>query len=89
MFIPEPQYIEGLKEGDFVTVEKQRHKIIFNGKPHIQYRENGKRVRRYLQDMLFEYGTMADYVFNEWWMVYDYETFESFAKSEMEWIINN
>ena len=87
MNYPDPQYIENIKEGDFVTVGKKRHKIIFSGRPHIQYRENGNRVRRYLQDMLFEYGTMADYVFNEWWRVYpDFKTFESFAKAELSWL---
>ncbi len=83
MFIPNPQYVENLKEGDFVTFGGKRHKIIFNGLPYIQFRNNGKRVRKYLKEILFDYGTEADYVFNEWWMVYpDYKTFRSFAEHE-------
>ncbi len=84
MFIPNPQYIENIKEGDFVTFDNKRHKIIFNGKPHIQYRENGKRVRKYLTELLFEYGSEADYVFNEWWRVYpEYDVFRQFAEHDV------
>lgn len=85
--MPETQYIQQAREGDFVTFEGKRHKIIFNGEPHIQYRENGKRVRKYLRDFLFEYGSMQDYVFNGWFKMYpDYEIFKQYTQAENAWI---
>jgi len=87
--MPEIQYIQQAIEGDFVTFDGKRHKIIFNGEPHIQYRENGKRVRKYLREFLFEYGSIGDYVFNGWFKIYkDYETFKTFAEYEKN-IIDN
>jgi len=39
--------------------------------------------------LLFEYGTMQDWIFNEWYKIYkDSKVFEHFAKAELAWINN-
>jgi len=35
----------------------------------------------------FEYGSEADYIFNEWWMIYrDFKLFNQFASAEKAWL---
>jgi len=83
----EPKYIEQLRPGDRVQYMQKLHTVQeYRGRLFIQYTESGERKRLYMEhhpDYLFEYGTEADWVFNEWWKIYpDFEIFISFAEHE-------
>ena len=85
----EYQYKETIKKGNTVIYGNKPYRVQDDGKGflHIIIFENGKRKKIGIDKMnLFEYGTEADYIFNEWWMLYpDYITFQQFAAAEKAW----
>jgi hypothetical protein len=44
---------------------------------------NGKRKKIDLRRILFNAGTVADYIFNGWFEQYEYEQFKAFAENEI------
>jgi len=85
----DPQYIEGIIKGSTVSYGKtdvRKYKVQDDGKGylHIIVFEDGKRKKIGIDKLhFFEYGTEADWVFNEWWKIYpDYEVFKQFANNE-------
>ena len=88
-----PTYIQHLKKGITVRYGQSDYRIQDDGKGylHIIIFENGKRRKVGLKELgnnLFEAGTEADYVFNEWYKHYSKAEFLSFAKAELNWLKN-
>lgn len=85
----EPQYIESIVKGITVMYGNKPYRVQDDGKGylHIIVFEEGKRKKIGIDKLhFFEYGTEADYVFNEWWKKYDsYNLFKQFADAEKEW----
>lgn len=85
----EPKYIQQLKKGDSVQYMQKMHTVQeWRGRLFIQFTDiDGKRKRLYMEnhpDYMFNYGTEADYIFNEWWKIYpDYEMFRTFAENDI------
>lgn len=51
----------------------------------------GKRKKVAIKDIQvwFEYGSEPDYIFNQWWKIYEnYQQFKEFAEAEKHWINN-
>jgi hypothetical protein len=84
----EPKYIEHLSKGDRVQYMQKLHTVQQqNARLFIQYTDkDGSRKRLYMEehpDYMFSYGSKGDYIFNEWWRVYDeYDLFKSFVTAE-------
>ena len=84
----EPKYIQQLSAGYRVQYMQKMHTVQeYRGKLFIQFTDkDGQRKRLYMNkhpDYLFEYGTEADYVFNDWWKIYpEFCIFKSFAENE-------
>lgn len=79
------QYIESYFPGCSVMFGNKCYRVQ-NDKNwlHIVVVENGKRRKIDLRNFLFDYGTKADYIFNEWYQIYpDYEQFKTFAENEI------
>lgn len=83
------QYIENLKKGDTVIHGKNNYRVQDDGRGwlHIVIISENKRKKISIQDLPhFNYGSYADYIFNEWWRIYpDYKIFNQFAESEIKW----
>lgn len=80
------QYKEAIKKGSTVRYGKNDYRVQDDrGYLHIIVFEDGKRKKIGIDKMIFfEYGSYQDYVFNEWWKLYDdYETFRTFAEHEL------
>lgn len=82
----DPQYITSIVKGSTVTYGNKLYRVQDDGRGylHIIVFEQGKRKKIGIDKLLwFEYGTMSDWVFNEWWKIYpDYKVFKSFADNE-------
>lgn len=87
MFIPEPQYIESIRKGDTVIYGNKPYRVQDDGRGFLHIIVfDGKRRKIALEDIRvwFDYGTKADYAFNQWWRIYpDYETFRLFSEHEI------
>lgn len=84
--MPDPQYIESIQKGSTVIYGNKPYRIQDDGKGflHIIIFENGKRKKISVDKLLFfEYGSEADYVFNEWYKIYpSFEVFNQYASAE-------
>lgn len=84
--MPDPQYIESIQKGSTVIYGNKPYRIQDDGKGflHIIIFENGKRKKISVDKLLFfEYGSEADYVFNEWYKIYpSFEIFNQYANTE-------
>lgn len=82
----DPQYIESIQKGSTVIYGNKPYRIQDDGKGflHIIIFENGKRKKISVDKLLFfEYGSEADYVFNEWYKIYpSFEIFNQYATTE-------
>ena len=80
------QYIGNYKVGDSVQYCGKEYRLQEDkGWLFIYPTIDGKRKKIGLEKLgcWFEYGTEADWVFNEWWKIYpDYEVFKQFANNE-------
>lgn len=79
------QYIESYFPSCSVSFGNKRYRVQ-NDKNwlHIVVIENGKRRKVDLRHILFEYGSEADWIFNEWYKIYpEYEQFRTFAEHEI------
>lgn len=89
--MPDPQYIESVKKGTTVMYGNKPYRVQDDGRGylHIIVFENGKRKKVGIDKLLFfEYGTEPDYVFNQWWKIYNsFSMFQSFAAAEKAWIL--
>ena len=85
-----PQYLINTKVGDTVTYGSTNYRVQDDGKgfKHIVVQHNGQRKKVGLkQVLLFEPGTLADYIFNGWFEVYsDFETWQQFTAAELIWL---
>ena len=76
------QYIEQAKKGFTVSYGEKSYRIQDDGKGWLHIIVKGKKIDL-KKVLLFDYGSEADYVFNEWWMIYpEYEIFRTFAENE-------
>jgi hypothetical protein len=85
----QPQYFNQIKKGFTVSYSNSNYRVQDDGKGylHIIVFENGKRKKIGIDKLSFFYpGTKADWVFNEWWKIYEWEEFESFANAELAWL---
>lgn len=86
-----PQYYINVKKGDAVIYGNKYYRVQDDGKGflHIIVFENGKRKKVAISSLqFFEPGTMADYVFNGWFELYEsFELFRSYMTAEMGWIL--
>lgn len=77
------KYIEQVQKGSTVSYGNKQYRVQDDGKGylHIVVHENGRRKKIGIDNLpWWEYGSKADWAFNEWWRLYpDYELFESFA----------
>lgn len=87
---PDPQYITTIKKGDTVTYGTGSYRVQDDrGYLHIIVKESGTRKKIPLKELLFDYGSYQDYVFNMWWQVYEsFEIFQSYAAAEIAWMDN-
>ena len=77
------QCIENVKEGDSVQFEGKMYRVQNDkGWLYIYPTVRGKREKVGIERLLFNAGTMGDYVFNGWFQIY--KSFEEF-KNYMEW----
>lgn len=85
-----PQYLISIQKGNTVMYGNKHYRVQDDGKGflHIIVIENSGRKKIAVNGLLFfKPGTEADYVFNEWFKIYDcYETFRSFMNAELSWI---
>lgn len=84
----EPQYIESITKGSTVIYGNNPYRVQDDGKGflHIIVFE-GRRKKIAIKDVQiwFEYGSVQDWVFNQWWKVYPvYETFKQYAENEKQ-----
>lgn len=86
--ITEYQYISTIKKGDTVTYGNGSYRVQNDrGYLHIIVKEGGIRRKISVESILFEYGSIADYIFNHWWEVYQsYDVFRAYALSELAWL---
>lgn len=84
------QYYINTKKGDTVMYGNKPYRIQDDGKGflHIIVFEQGKRKKIAVSSLsFFEPGSMADYIFNGWFEMYDsYELYRSFMSAEMQWV---
>lgn len=86
------QYFEDVKKVVTVSYGKKDYRVQDDGRGflHIIVFEEGKRKKigiEKLKQKSFEPGSMADYVFNGWFQIYDSEKmFSEFAKAEVSWL---
>lgn len=81
------QCIENTKEGYSVQYQNKMYRVQDdNGWLLIYPTINGKRKKIAIKRILFEAGTIQDYVFNGWFELYEFETYLLFAKAEMTWL---
>jgi hypothetical protein len=80
------KYIEQISKGCTVTYGNRSYRVQQEKKYlFIIVFENGQRRKIDIKDLgcWWEYGSKADWVFNEWYKIYpDYQTFHSFAVNE-------
>ena len=70
------QCIEDIKVGDSVQYNDKMHRVQDDkGWLFIQVTENGKRVKKGIDRILFRKGSLQDYIFNR-----RFEIFESFEE---------
>lgn len=76
------QYIEQAQKGFTVSYGDRSYRIQDDGKGWLHIVVNKKKVD--LKKIhLFDYGSEADWVFNQWYQIYpDYEQFRTFADNE-------
>lgn len=72
-------YMENV-DGKRYPIKKQR------GRYYIQYATGQLTVTSLMKEVIPFDGSMADYVFNGWFEMYDYELYKSFAEAEKMWI---
>jgi hypothetical protein len=88
-----PQYNINISKGDTVTYGNKHYRVQDDGKGflHIIVFEEGKRKKIAISNLqFFEPGSMADYVFNGWFDIYDqYQLFHSYMLAELSWINYN
>lgn len=86
----EPQYIESITKGDTVSYGNKHYRVQDDGRGflHIIVIENNKRKKIGINKLsFFDFGTEADYIFNEWWKIYpDYNLFQQFTNAEKAWL---
>ena len=82
----DPQYIESIQKGSTVTHGNRTYRVQDDGRGylHIITFDDGKRKKIGIDKLhFFDYGTEADYIFNQWWKTYpDYKQFSEFATNE-------
>lgn len=82
----DPQYIESIQKGSTVIHGNKPYRVQDDGRGylHIIVFDNGKRKKIGIDKLLFfDYGSEADYIFNEWWRHYNsYQLFSQFALTE-------
>lgn len=79
-----PKYISNVKKGDSVTFGNGSYRVQEDkGWLHIVVKENGIRKKWGVADILFEFGSESDFVFNNWWTIYpSYEVFKQYCDLE-------
>lgn len=82
------QYAHQIKKGDSVQFENKMYRVQEDkGWLYIYPMVNGKRTKIDIDRLFFKPGTEADWVFNEWWKIYDeYDQFRTFAAAELAWV---
>lgn len=86
------QYVINPKKGDTVSYGNGAYRVHDDGRGWLHIIVQGNNVRRKIsidkvKESATEPGSMADYVLNEWWRLYeDYDTFQSFVKAELAWL---
>jgi hypothetical protein len=56
------------------------------GRYYIQHATGQLTVTPSMKEVIPFDGSMADYVFNGWFEMYDYDTYKSFAEAEIRWL---
>lgn len=88
--IPEPQYIKTIKKGHTVMYGNKPYRVQDDGRGYLHIIVFENRIRKKMgidKLVFFEYGTEADWVFNNWYKIYpDYQVFNQFSKSEKAWL---
>ncbi len=86
------QCIENTREGDSVQFENKMYRVQNDkGWLFIYPTVNGKRIKIGIDRILYNAGIEQDYVFSNgyWFLEYDFNTYQSFAKAELSWVIRN
>lgn len=86
------QYIESVQKGSTVMHGNKPYRVQDDrGYLHIIVFENGKRKKIGIDKLLFfDYGSEADYIFNEWYKIYpSYQLFNQFTLTEKFWLNDN
>jgi hypothetical protein len=78
--LPDVQYFHQIRKGTVVKYGNGEFRTQQEGnRLYIVITEKGVRTKKTItKDMFFEAGTMADYVFNEWFKIYTPEEFLSY-----------
>lgn len=84
-------YVINAQKGDTVSYGDGTYRVHDDGKGwlHIIVQRNTVRKKVSLDTVAqasYMPGTEADYALNEWWRLYDFETYRSFALAELQWI---
>lgn len=84
-------YVINPKKGDTVSYGNGAYRVHDDGRGwlHIIVQENNIRRKisiNHVKQSSFQPGTEADYVFNEWWKMYDFKTYQSFMMAELKWV---
>lgn len=87
----EPQYFKRIEKGSTVSYGNKPYRVQDDrGYLHIIVIENNKRKKISIEafnENFFEPGTTADYVFNEWWKIYESEEqYRQFTNAEISWL---
>lgn len=87
------QYLTNVEKGNTVTHGDKHYRVQDDGKGyhlHIIVQQNGSRKKVSIEQLrlkAFEPGSTADYIFNEWWKIYNNENqYRQFACAEIAWI---
>ena len=82
------QCVENIKEGHSVQFENKMYRVQNDkGWLYIYPNIKGKRKKKDVKSLLFEAGTIADYIFNGWWGIYNsFELYKQYTKTELNWL---
>lgn len=56
---------------------------------YIQHAKGQLTVTPLIKSFEFKAGTWADYVFNGWFQIYDFDTYKLYAAAELSWLKNS
>lgn len=85
------QYFIDVEKGFTVIYGNKPYRVQDDGRGylHIIVFEDGKRKKLGIDKLAskrFEPGSHLDWIFNNWYQIYTWPEFQSFAKAEIAWI---